>query len=391
MQFQIKSIMQKYKLAIIDDGIDKTFLKNNVVWKVVKDKAVVPYHSEKGLTHGTTVAYIIEKSCNIKSIISIKILNDQRELTSANKLIIALEWCLHEGIHIINLSLGSTNLFDRGKIKQIVLKLVKSGAILVAANSNSNNITYPASMKQVIGVSYDWNQELAVNQFAFVENSINGINILVNSDFQFSDFRIAECNSYSAPLVTSEVFRLYSQGITTYNEIISNLISGLCDNKILPPVRELESIGVKDWELPVVVFRLVVQEIDRTFLEKFVEQFFLLEYNCIVFNKKYNELSQNMFNYCFYQDKYQLETRELINQVLLKQKADIILFETTSNYENSILLNRKIDLFMNISSTEIEFQYNDNNFINQETIKLTQKNLNQSVKTIVKKIIRILT
>lgn len=385
--------MNTIKLAVIDDGIDDNYIENKLIFLIANETTVSSYHSEKGLTHGTIVAHIIEKTCEINSIISIKILKDQGEQGCSNKLITALEWCLTEGIQIINMSLGTTNLFEREKISQTVSKLYQKGVIMIAAVSNDNKITYPASLNTVIGVSYDWNRELSKNQFAYVENPIDGTDIIVHPNYSFSDLIIANCNSYSAPLVTSKVYQLYTQKASDFKMILNQLKLEICQNNILTPIRNYENPTLENFNIPIVIFKFDIQEKEASFLQQIVDQFVLKEYNCIIFNSRYNMPYKNILNYNMYEEKYHIGIRELIIQSMLKQKIDLILFEDIMNYDiGYILFDKDVDLVLNYNNRILNFYYkNERNILESETMDSQYAYKKHSLRLVVEKIINLLT
>lgn len=151
--------MSKIKVGVIDSGIDKEhpLIRNNVkdgieirLSKSGRIYYTKNYYDVNG--HGTAIAGIIKKIYPNVELYSVKILD--KELKSYGILVIeAIKWSIKNRIKIINLSLGTKNKKWRNKLKKICDKAINSGIIIVAANPNENEESYPATFSNVISVT----------------------------------------------------------------------------------------------------------------------------------------------------------------------------------------------------------------------------------------------
>lgn len=124
------------------------------------------------------------------------------------------------------------------KLRSVLEKLKSQNKIIVAALSNRNKYTYPASMDNVIGVKhvfygkYEILQRIVPRQlltldkhdYEFVENSDDGTNIFLTGCFESRDGNILDsCNSFATAYVTALVSNIKLRGIHTYEEVRKNL------------------------------------------------------------------------------------------------------------------------------------------------------------------------
>lgn len=204
---------KKINIAIIDNGINDKIISEKVQSYYVHSGVVEPTQPEVVLNHATMIAYIIDKNCKNCKFTSIKIMKGKKKDTSIKKLIIALEWCLYNYIDIINLSIGTVNFYDSLILKPTIEKLVTAGIIIVAAQSNSNRITYPAAFPDVIGVKFDWMQMITPTKYYFNANNWDGIETIVNYNNILQGNEIEQCNSYAVPHITAYICDMLKMGV----------------------------------------------------------------------------------------------------------------------------------------------------------------------------------
>ena len=199
-------LVQKIKIAIIDNGVDEAALGNEISGKVyVNEKKECVYDeadmSRVRFAHGTICAAIIQKYLANSEIYSIRLLNEDGS-GLIEHLKPALDWCIEKGIYLVNLSLGTTHFRDKSLIRTLVNHYVSKGMCIVAATSNSGYESYPASFSNIIGVA---------THSSFFSDSLKrlflGINILGESEHTLRLYGVAsvtqKCNSYAAPFVTA--------------------------------------------------------------------------------------------------------------------------------------------------------------------------------------------
>jgi hypothetical protein len=229
--------VKKIKLAIIDDGVNEKFAAGiqldadyEVVDGIVNERKVRDLYQR---SHGTDCATILCNHTKNYQLYSIKILDDQR---TANKkdLITALEWCLNNGVELVNLSIGSSYYKDYADLKMIIDHLLSKGVIIVAACDNRNIRTFPASFPGVIGVRTDRVGILKEKEYVFIDNPGDGIDIIAYSEFtvRYSNGeqkQLSANNSYAAPYITALVCNYLSRHPLNIESIRRHLkIGGVC-------------------------------------------------------------------------------------------------------------------------------------------------------------------
>lgn len=232
--------MRKYpSIAIIDDGIN-TYkagiekLEKDIV--ILPDLSLVERNPEEYVlsTHGTICAGIVKKYGPVCEFTSISILDRNRQ-TGTAQLVKALEWCMENDIDIANVSLGSVLHSDHHLLKPVLEKVSQSNLLVVAACSNENKYTYPASMEGVLGVrnliiskvpegirTYEGVDE----ELLYTENpdKSDGIDFVVSGWARLENGYIPEaCNSFAAAYMTSVVANLVKEGYVTYEEVYEQL------------------------------------------------------------------------------------------------------------------------------------------------------------------------
>jgi hypothetical protein len=104
------------------------------------------------LGHGTAVMAAIQEKAPDADYFAVRVF--QRELrTNVDILVRAIEWCIGQQMHVVNLSLGTTNPSHAERMRP----LIAQAGILVAAREVDGEISFPGSLPEVIGVGVDWN------------------------------------------------------------------------------------------------------------------------------------------------------------------------------------------------------------------------------------------
>lgn len=236
--------MRKYpNIAIIDDGIN-TYkagiekLEKDLV--ILPDLRIVERNPEEYVlsTHGTVCAGIVKKYGPTCRFNSIRVL-DQNRQTGTAQLVKALEWCMENDIDIANVSLGSVLHSDYHLLKPVVEKIAQSRLMVVAACSNENKYTYPASMEGILGVRNRSiskvpedirKNRVADDNISYTENpdKKDGIDFVVSGWMQLESGYIPEaCNSFAAAYMTSVVAGLMTEGYENHEDIYDRLKQGM--------------------------------------------------------------------------------------------------------------------------------------------------------------------
>lgn len=144
--------MRKPKIVFIDSGVaaDNQMLKNETIEEIEIPNECAGESFQSG--HGTAIYGILRRVRENFDIISIKIPGIQNGV-NGSILYDALEYIEdHIEVKLINLSLGSTILDEKEKVKTVCDRMASKGIIIVAAFDNGGAISFPAAFKSVIGV-----------------------------------------------------------------------------------------------------------------------------------------------------------------------------------------------------------------------------------------------
>ena len=101
--------------------------------------------------HGTACAGIIRRKVPEAALYSIRVF-DETLSTEGRLLIAAVEWAIAQGMDLVHLSLGTTDVAFRGAFVTVCRKATERGIILVSAEHNEGRDSYPALLPEVIGV-----------------------------------------------------------------------------------------------------------------------------------------------------------------------------------------------------------------------------------------------
>jgi Subtilase family len=105
--------------------------------------------------HGTAVTAAIKEKAPDAEIYSVKVF-DRTLSASVTTLIHALRWAADEGMRLVNLSLGTSNLAHRAALTAAVVDVRRCGVIVVSARDDGGVEWLPGSLSGVIPVRVDW-------------------------------------------------------------------------------------------------------------------------------------------------------------------------------------------------------------------------------------------
>lgn len=104
------------------------------------------------LGHGTAVAGAIREKAPDALLYAVKIFD--RNLASRSDILLrALEWCLAQEMHVINLSLGSLNQDHRPGFERFLERASAAGVLLVAAHEAEGRAVLPGCLPGALAVS----------------------------------------------------------------------------------------------------------------------------------------------------------------------------------------------------------------------------------------------
>jgi len=149
------------RVGVIDTGVDNSHpdLQNSVSRGINLIYRSVPPHDDNG--HGTHIAGTIAAANRLHGMIGVAPRAtihpvkafDQNGTAFVSDIILGLDWCVRNRMHIVNMSFGMQN---RSKsLQQAVQSAIRAGVAVVASSGNdgrSSEIDYPARYGQTIAV-----------------------------------------------------------------------------------------------------------------------------------------------------------------------------------------------------------------------------------------------
>jgi len=107
------------------------------------------------LGHGTAVAAAIREKAPDVELLVVKVF-DRRLVTTGAALVGGIRWAASQGVHLINLSLGTTNLEHRGALSAAIDEAARHGAVVVSAAPQPGAHWLPGALPGVVSVDVDW-------------------------------------------------------------------------------------------------------------------------------------------------------------------------------------------------------------------------------------------
>lgn len=104
--------------------------------------------------HGTAVAAVIRQKAPLAEIISLKVFDDTL-ITRMRYVLAAIQWAAEQGVHVVNLSLGSDNPDHIPALQEAAERAIAGGTLLVASAEAGGEPTFPAALPGFIGVRTD--------------------------------------------------------------------------------------------------------------------------------------------------------------------------------------------------------------------------------------------
>jgi subtilisin family serine protease len=141
------------RIAVIDSGVHAAHPHINGVAGGV---SILPDRTEEAdyldrLGHGTAVTAVIREKAPNAEIFAVKVFH-QSLATNIQLLTRAIDWSVRNGMHLVNLSLGTKN-----PEHEDVLRAAGQGIVLIAAHEDGGVRWLPGSLPGTLPVALDWN------------------------------------------------------------------------------------------------------------------------------------------------------------------------------------------------------------------------------------------
>lgn len=197
------------KVAVMDTGIDHSHEQLNSNYKggvsfVEDEKDVMDFNG-----HGTAIAGIIgsqNKEFNIGiapdiDLYAIKIVN-RKGIGNTSYILNALEWCIKNNIHVVNMSLGDSGI-DPNLETMCNLAWNKGVLIVSAAGNNGKEVVAPAKFSSAIAVSaIDKNNQIYINSSRGPKIELCAPGVRIVSTLPGNKYGLFSGTSFACPHVT---------------------------------------------------------------------------------------------------------------------------------------------------------------------------------------------
>ena len=248
------------KVAILDTGIDIDHpdLINNLAGGINIINYRKSYNDDNG--HGTHVAGIVAGVDNEIGVIGtapgtslygVKVL-DRRGQGWLSDVIDGLDWCINNGMDIINMSFGSSS--GNQTFQEAITRVYQAGIVQVAAAGNEYEgpVDYPAAYPETIAVSaIDSSDNFAEFSSVGPEVDLTAPGVDIFSTYKGDGYKTLSGTSMAAPHVTGvAALILENQSAYTPDDVL-NVLTKTADNLGLP--EEEQGAGLVDAEESVLV------------------------------------------------------------------------------------------------------------------------------------------
>jgi hypothetical protein len=146
------------RIAVIDSGVHAGHPHVNGVAGGISITAEGRHDSEflDRLGHGTAVTAVIREKAPNAAIFAVKIFHDSLA-TRIKPLLHAIDWSVDNGMHLINLSLGTSNQEHERVLLSVLERVQAQGILLVAAFEDGGVRWLPGALAGAVPVALDWN------------------------------------------------------------------------------------------------------------------------------------------------------------------------------------------------------------------------------------------
>jgi subtilisin family serine protease len=227
------------RVAIVDSGIDATHpavgdVAGGVVVEFDSDATTGTRLEERShddlFGHGTACAGIIRALAPAADLFSVRVLG-ARLTGRAQVFARGLEWCVDNGMDVVNLSLSTTNDDWYGPLHELCDLAAFAGVVVVSALNNERKASYPSEFSSVLSVAAMPGQDrerFACNPAPPAEWGAPGIDVEV----PWTGGRTIRStgNSFAAPVITGHVARIVGAhpGITPWQ--VKTILAALAAN-----------------------------------------------------------------------------------------------------------------------------------------------------------------
>ncbi len=142
------------RIAIVDSGVARTHPHVGTILSGVSLIGDDPDDWADRIGHGTAVAAAVQEKAPDAELIAVRVL-DRSLATSARVLARAIQWAVDAGVHLVNLSLGTTNATHTALFEEVLRHASNHGVLVVSAARHLETPWYPGDLPGAIGVIAD--------------------------------------------------------------------------------------------------------------------------------------------------------------------------------------------------------------------------------------------
>ena len=145
------------RVAIVDSGVHASHPHVGRIAGGIAIDAEGVQHADivDRLGHGTAVTAAIREKAVDADLFAVKVF-DRALSTSIATLIDGIDWAAQQGMHLVNLSLGTPRLEHEAALGGAVARAVGANMLVIAARQDAGQSWLPGSLPGVLPVEVDW-------------------------------------------------------------------------------------------------------------------------------------------------------------------------------------------------------------------------------------------
>ena len=168
------------RVAIIDSGVHASHPHVGGVAGGIGIDETGTLHADfvDRLGHGTAVTAAIREGAPDAELFAVKVF-DHVLSTNVASLLDGIDWAVQNGMHLVNLSLGTTNREHEAALASAVERAVRANVLIVAARDDGGQSWLPGNLAGVLPVEIDG----ALPRDQFRAARIGGVTVFRTSGF----------------------------------------------------------------------------------------------------------------------------------------------------------------------------------------------------------------
>jgi subtilisin family serine protease len=145
------------RVAIVDSGVHASHPHVGGIAGGIAIDAQGGTHTDivDRLGHGTAVAAAIREKAPDAELFAVKVF-DRALATSIASLVDGIDWAARNGMHLVNLSLGTSRREHEAALLGAVERAAQANTLVVAARHDAGQSWLPGSLAGVLPVEIDW-------------------------------------------------------------------------------------------------------------------------------------------------------------------------------------------------------------------------------------------